>query len=90
MAQEAGQTGEVDRSATGGAQTLDDILKRQRGEPVDSEFRKQFGDANATPGGQLGTLGGASDPDLWRALRYGARCWCRMAAWLGTSSAKAR
>lgn len=71
-AQDAYPTSEIDRSSTGGAQTLKDILARQRGEPVDSEFRKQFGDPKAKPGaGQLGALGGASDPDLWRALRYG-------------------
>ncbi len=64
-----------DRSATGGAQTLEDILKRQRGEKVDSTFRSgNTGDPNsaAAMSSQLGTLGGASDPDLWRALRYGS------------------
>lgn len=68
------ETNEIDRSATGGAQTLEDILARQRGETVQSDFRKQFGDPDsaAAIGAQLGTLGGASDPDLWRALRYGA------------------
>ena len=62
-----------DRSATGGAQTLEDILARQRGEHVDPSFRHQFGDPESAAGisSQLGTLGGASDPDLWRALRYG-------------------
>ena len=65
-AQEAG-----DRAATGGAQTLEDILARQRGE----EVAPKTGDAGANArdlSGQLGTLGGASDPDLWRALRYGS------------------
>ncbi|KMW56540.1 Formate dehydrogenase -O, gamma subunit [Candidatus Rhodobacter oscarellae] len=74
LAQEAGAPPvEIDRSATGGAQTLEDILARQRGERVDTEFRRQFGDPDSAAGiaGQLGTLGGASDPDLWRALRYG-------------------
>ena len=72
IAQEAG--GErIDRSATGGAQTLEDILARQRGETVDPGFRQKFGgDATARLLGPLGTAGGASDPDLWRALRYGA------------------
>ena len=59
-----------DRTATGGAQTLEDILARQRGEAVPPKT----GDAASTAQdlrGQLGTLGGASDPDLWRALRYG-------------------
>ncbi len=61
-----------DRSATGGAQTLEDILRRQRGEPVDNEFRRDFGEDNTAAGiaSQLGTLGGASDPELWRALRF--------------------
>lgn len=61
-----------DRTATGGAQTLEDIMARQRGEPVDNSFRQNFGDPNsaAAMAEQLGTLGGASDPDLWRALRF--------------------
>jgi formate dehydrogenase subunit gamma len=64
-----------DRSATGGAQTLEDILKRQRGEQVDSDFRRNAtGDPDSAAGisSQLGTLGGVSDPELWRALRYGS------------------
>lgn len=63
-----------DRSATGGAQTLEDILARQRGEEVDNSFRRNnIGDPDGAAGmaDQLGTLGGASDPDLWRALRFG-------------------
>ncbi|PTX54607.1 formate dehydrogenase gamma subunit [Litoreibacter ponti] len=62
----------VDRSATGGAQTLEDILARQRGEVVDDTFRREDDGRDATmPNvGALGTLGGASDPELWRALRY--------------------
>ncbi len=70
-AQEA--TPQPDRSATGGAQTLEDILARQRGEQIDDSFRRNLtGDPNNAAGlaNQLGTLGGASDPDLWRALRY--------------------
>jgi len=61
-----------DRSATGGAQTLEDIMARQRGEPIDDTFRQRFGDPDsaASLAQQLGTLGGASDPDLWRALRF--------------------
>jgi formate dehydrogenase subunit gamma len=64
----------VDRSVTGGAQTLEDILARQRGEAVDYDFRRSAtGDeSGAALTGQLGTLGGASDPELWRALRYGS------------------
>lgn len=64
-----------ERLATGGAQTLEDILKRQRGEKVDDTFRRTAtGDPNSAAGisSQLGTLGGASDPELWRALRYGS------------------
>lgn len=63
----------VDRSATGGAQTLEDIMRRQQGLPVDNSFRS---DETGNPDGaaavsdQLGTLGGASDPELWRALRF--------------------
>ncbi|MCB1385624.1 MAG: formate dehydrogenase subunit gamma [Nitratireductor sp.] len=74
-AQESGSAEAVDRSATGGAQTLEDILRRQRGEAVDDRFRREeTGDPNSAPplSSQLGTLGGASDPDLWRALRYGS------------------
>jgi formate dehydrogenase subunit gamma len=77
-AQQAGEpasAGQVDRSATGGAQTLEDILARQRGEKVDYGFRRQAtGDPETAAGisQQLGTLGGVSDPELWRALRYGS------------------
>lgn len=62
------------RDATGGAQTLDDILARQRGEVIDDSFRSgALGDPDSAAGiaNQLGTLGGASDPELWRAMRYG-------------------
>lgn len=70
LAQEAAETVEIDRSATGGAQTLEDILARQRGKIIDDSFRSDNigGDATSVPG--LGPLGGASDPELWRALRY--------------------
>ncbi|MEZ5658314.1 MAG: formate dehydrogenase subunit gamma [Burkholderiaceae bacterium] len=64
-----------DRSATGGAQTLEDILKRQRGEKVDNDFRRgATGDPNAAASivNQLGTRGAASDPEVWRALRFGS------------------
>ncbi|WP_420333904.1 formate dehydrogenase subunit gamma [Roseibium sp.] len=66
---------QADRSATGGAQTLEDIMKRQRGEAVDYDFRRNAtGDPNSAAGmtNQLGTLGGVSDPELWRALRFGS------------------
>jgi formate dehydrogenase subunit gamma len=62
-----------DRTATGGAQTLEDILARQRGLKVQDDFRaNNTGDpADAAPiTSPLGTLGGASDPELWRAIRY--------------------
>ncbi|WP_114965104.1 formate dehydrogenase subunit gamma [Alkalilacustris brevis] len=61
------------RAETGGAQTLEDILARQRGEQIDDSFRRtEIGDpgAAATMNEMLGTLGGASDSDVWRALRY--------------------
>lgn len=64
-----------DRSATGGAQTLEDILARQRGEDVDNGFRSDLTgnpDSAAGMANQLGTLGGSSDPELWRALRFGS------------------
>lgn len=68
-------TAEPDRSATGGAQTLEDIMARQRGEKVDSGFRSgATGNPDNATGitNQLGTLGGVSDPELWRAYRYGS------------------
>jgi len=74
-AQEAPSVDTDIRAATGGAQTLEDILRRQRGEDIDSGFRSEaVGDPSiAAPSTeQLGTLGGASDPELWRALRYGS------------------
>ncbi|WP_299879244.1 formate dehydrogenase subunit gamma [uncultured Sulfitobacter sp.] len=64
-----------DRSATGGAQSLEDILARQRGETVDNSFRSDaVGNPDSAAGmaNQLGTLGGSSDPELWRALRFGS------------------
>ncbi len=66
---------ESGRSATGGAQTLEDILARQRGEVIDDSFRRgNVGNPDTAAGltEQLGTLGGSSDPELWRALRYGS------------------
>lgn len=71
----AQDTPEVDRSATGGAQTLEDIMARQRGEAVDDTFRSGATgdpDSAANMANQLGTLGGSSDPELWRAFRYGS------------------
>ncbi|MDW4497639.1 formate dehydrogenase subunit gamma [Sulfitobacter sp. D35] len=65
----------VDRSATGGATTLEDIMRRQKGLEVDNSYRAgETGDpgAAAPVDGQLGTLGGASDADLWRGIRFDA------------------
>ncbi len=65
----------IDRSSTGGGQTLEDIMARQRGEQVDDKFRRDAvgnPDNAAAISSQLGTLGGASDPEMWRALRYGS------------------
>lgn len=69
------QAQETDRTATGGAQTLDDIMARQKGLEIDDSFRRDATgdpDSAAALSNQLGTLGGASDPELWRALRYGS------------------
>ena len=54
-------------------QTLEDILARQAGEGPAREPR-DFGtvtDRAADISGQLGTLGGASDAEVWEALRFG-------------------
>lgn len=61
------------REKTGGAQTLEDIIARQKGVKIDDSFRRNdTGRDDAAPAERapLGTLGGASDPELWRALRY--------------------
>ena len=63
------------RASTGGAQTLADILERQEGLKVDETFRSEATgnpDAAAPITNQLGTLGGASDTELWRAYRFGS------------------
>jgi formate dehydrogenase subunit gamma len=73
-AQEGAEAPQPDRAATGGAQTLEDILARQRGEKVDDSFRRGATgspDDAAGMASQLGTLGGASDAEVWRALRSG-------------------
>ncbi len=73
VAQEA-ETQANPRAETGGATTLEDILRRQSGEDVDLGFRAdEIGDPDggADITDQLGVRGGASDPELWRALRYG-------------------
>lgn len=53
--------------------TLEDILRRQQGLEVDDSARQELigqEDGIATSTGPLGTLGGSSDADLWRAYRY--------------------
>ena len=70
----AQESAEEPRAETGGAQTLEDILRRQRGEDIDLEFRREaIGNPEGGPveGAALGTRGFASDPELWRALRFG-------------------
>ena len=62
------------RAETGGSPTLEDILARQRGDKVDLSYRLDgAGSADAAAGiaAQLGTRGGASDSDVFLALRYG-------------------
>lgn len=62
-------------ASTGGAQTLADILARQNGQDVEDDFRKSAtGDPNsaASIASQLGSLGGTSDAEIFRALRYGS------------------
>lgn len=63
----------VDRTATGGAQTLEDIMRRQEQQKLDNSFRSgNLGnpDKAAPITEQLGTRGGVSDADTWRAIRY--------------------
>ena len=63
-----------ERATTGGAQTLEDIMARQRGEKIDDAFRKDAlgnPDSAAAIWNQLGTLGGTSNSEVFRALRYG-------------------
>lgn len=74
-AQDASPTATAERSATGGAQTLEDILARQRGEKIHDDFRRSATgdpDSAAAISAQLGTLGGVSDAEVYRALRYGS------------------
>ena len=63
----------ADTQAATPAPTLEDILRRQEGLDVDNTGRAALtgNPAAAAPEtGPLGTLGGASDPDLWRGLRF--------------------
>ena len=57
-----------------GNQTLEDILARQRGEdvPFGAEVPLPETGTGAPTSDQLGTLGGASDPTLWREIRADA------------------
>jgi len=74
-AQNTAQSDAEPRSETGGAQTLTDIMARQNGEKVDDYFRRNADGSGNTAAGiadQLGTLGGTSDAELYRALRYGS------------------
>ncbi|EBA13951.1 formate dehydrogenase subunit gamma [Roseobacter sp. CCS2] len=69
----AGPLAAQDRAETGGAQTLEDIMARQAAQEVDDAFRRDAtGDpeAAAATKDQLGSLGGVSDAEVWRALRY--------------------
>lgn len=62
-----------DRSATGGATTLEDILARQRGAKADMGYRANntgAGRTGAPTTAPLGTLGGISDSEIYRALRF--------------------
>ena len=64
-----------DRTSTGGAQTLEDIIARQNQQKIDDSFRRDdVGDPNsaAAISQQLGTLGGVSDAEMWRSIRYGS------------------
>ncbi|MEM9247948.1 MAG: formate dehydrogenase subunit gamma [Pseudomonadota bacterium] len=60
------------REANGGAMTREEIMARQEGMAVDTDFRRNFGDTEggAAINAQLGTLGGASDAEMFRALRF--------------------
>lgn len=65
----------VDRSAAGAARTLADIMARQQGLAVADDFRHLDTGSPAAAAAvtdQLGTLGGVSDAELWRALRFGS------------------
>lgn len=63
----------VDRTTTGGAQTLEDIMARQAEMKVDESFRSEnVGDPDRAKETteELGTRGGRSDPEVWRGVRY--------------------
>lgn len=61
------------RASTGGAQTLEDVLARQRGQKIDDAFRREATGADRAapdPTSPLVTRGGVSDPEFLRAMRY--------------------
>ncbi|MGO4916338.1 formate dehydrogenase subunit gamma [Pseudogemmobacter sp. W21_MBD1_M6] len=63
----------ADRAATGGAQTLQDILERQKGVAIDDTFRSGVTGADNVPpppDSPLATRGGPSDADVYRGMRY--------------------
>lgn len=60
----------INRTATGGATTLEDILRRQNGQEVDNAYRQRDVAGNAENVLGMGPLGGSSDADLWRAMRF--------------------
>lgn len=66
----AAQETAPDRAATGGAQTLEDILKRQDQQKVDESFRSENIGGDIAPISELGPQGAASDADIWRSIRY--------------------
>ncbi len=63
-----------ERTSTGGATTLEDILARQRGEKVDNRYRSENTGQGNVEGllGQFGPSGASSDSDVYRALRFGS------------------
>ncbi len=69
-AQDSTTPAAVDRTATGGAQTLEDIMRRQRGESVPLDIGTG-GTEGGDSTGLLGTQGGLSDSELWRRARQG-------------------
>ena len=72
-AEDVQEANENTRAATGGAQTLEDILARQRGEEISYEFKKNAlgqKDAVSSPVTPLGNMGLASDAEIFRQLRF--------------------
>ncbi|ETX16223.1 formate dehydrogenase subunit gamma [Roseivivax halodurans JCM 10272] len=66
----------VEPATSGATPTLEDILRRQEGLEVDQADRATLTGRATGPEeaqGPLGTLGGSSDADLWRAFRFDNR-----------------